>query len=100
MTDPVVVYLRSDRQYVLITDAQLEQTKLLVDLALFWHRLMRKKQYHVKKQYHAIAYGSRQLCDHELNYSPYLAKMAVTNWVKEYFDNYLRGKMFTLFTEH
>ncbi len=33
---------------------------------------------------------------HELNYSPYLAEMAAANWGMEYFDNYLRGKQFTL----
>jgi len=32
-----------------------------------------------KGNYHVIAYGSRQLRDHELNYSPYLAEMAAAN---------------------
>jgi hypothetical protein len=41
-----------------------------------------------------IVYCSRQLRDHELNYSPYLAEMAAANWGMEYFDNYLRGKPF------
>jgi len=53
-----------------------------------------------KGNYHVIAYGSRQLRDHELNYSPYLAEMAAANWGMEYFDNYLRGKPFTLYTDH
>jgi hypothetical protein len=47
-------------------------------------------------QYHAIAYGSRQLCDHELNYAPYVEEMAAANWDMGYFSNNLRGKSFTL----
>jgi hypothetical protein len=40
-----------------------------------------------KGHYHVIAYGSRQLRDHKLNYSPYLMEMAAANWGMEYFDN-------------
>ena len=53
-----------------------------------------------ENKYHVIAYGSRQLKDHEKNYSPYLAEMAAACWGMEYFDNYLRGKRFTLYTDH
>jgi len=40
------------------------------------------------------------LRDHKLNYSPYLEEMAAANWGMEYFDNYLKGKPFTLYTDH
>jgi len=53
-----------------------------------------------KGDYHVIAYGSRQFRDPEHIYSPYLAEMAAANWGMEYFDNYLRGKPFTLYTDH
>jgi len=55
-----------------------------------------------KKNYHVIAYGSRQLRDHKLNYSSYLAEMVAANWGMEYFKNYLRGKPFSssLITNH
>ncbi len=52
-----------------------------------------------KGNYHVIAYGSRQLRDHELNYSPYLAEMAAANLGMEYFGNNLRGKQFIFCAE-
>ena len=94
ITDPVVAYPRSDRQYVLITDAS---TGTATTVGGFGAILT---QVDDKNQYHVIAYGSRQLRDHEKNYSPYLAEMAAANWGMEYFDNYLRGKRFTLYTDH
>jgi transposase InsO family protein len=94
MTDPVVAYPRSDRKYVLITDASTGTDKIAGGFGAIL------AQVDEKGNYHAIAYGSRQLRDHETNYSPYLAEMAAANWGMEYFDNYLRGKPFTLYTDH
>jgi len=86
ITDPVVAYPRSDRRYVLITDASTGTDKIVGGFGAILTQVDEKGNYHV------IAYGSRQLRDHELNYSPYLAEMAAANWGMEYFDNYLRGK--------
>jgi len=86
ITDPVVAYPRSDRKYVLITDASTGTDKIVGGFGAILTQVDEKRCYHV------IAYGSRQLRDHELNYSPYLAEMAAANWGMEYFDNYFRGK--------
>ena len=50
--------------------------------------------------FHVISYGSRQLVKHEKNYSPYLLEMAAAVWGMEFYDEYLRGKHFTLYTDH
>ena len=47
-----------------------------------------------------IAYASRALKKSELNYTPFLAEMFAAKWGMEYFQNYLRGKKFLLFTDH
>jgi len=94
ITDPVVAYPRSDRKYVSITDASTGTDKIVGGFGSILTQVDEKGDYHV------IAYGSRQLRDHELNYSPYLAEMAAANWGMEYFNNYLRGKPFTLYTNH
>jgi transposase InsO family protein len=94
ITDPVVAYPRSDRKYVLITDAATGTATVTGGFGAILTQVDEDNKYHV------IAYGSRQLKDHEKNYSPYLAEMAAACWGMEYFDNYLRGKHFTLFTDH
>jgi len=94
ITDPVVAYPRSDRKYVLITNASTGTDKIVGGFGAIL------TQVDEKGDYHAIPYGSRQLRDHELNYSPYLAEIAAANWGMEYFNNYLRGKPFTLYTDH
>ncbi len=70
ITDPVVANPRSDRRYVLITDASTGTDKIVGGFGAILTQVDEKGNYHV------IAYGSRQLRDHELNYSPYLAEMA------------------------
>jgi len=94
ITDPVVAYPRSDRKYVLITDAATRTDKIVGGFGAILTQVDEKGNHHV------IAYGSRQLRDYELNYSPYLAEMAAANWGMEYYKNYLRGKPFTLYTDH
>jgi len=94
MTNPVVAYPRSDRKYVLFTDASTGTDKIVGGFGAILTQVDEKGQYHV------IAYGSRQLRDHELNCSPYLSEMAAANWGMEYFDNYLRGKAFLLYKDH
>ncbi|MBM3429159.1 MAG: hypothetical protein FJX95_10300, partial [Bacteroidetes bacterium] len=47
-----------------------------------------------------IAYASRSLSKHERNYTPFLLEMTAAVWAMDHFDNYLRGKHFTLFTDH
>jgi len=94
ITDPVVAYPRSDPKYVLIADASSGTDKIVGGFGAILTQVDEKNQYHV------IPYESRQLRDHELKYSSYLAAMTTANWGMEYFNNYLRGKSFTLYTDH
>ena len=49
---------------------------------------------------HPISYASRQVKPHEMSYTSYLMEMAAANWGIDYFDVYLRGNHFTLFTDN
>jgi RNase H-like domain found in reverse transcriptase len=49
--------------------------------------------------YYAISYASRQLKDHEKNYSPFLLESAAAVWGMDVFNEYLKGKKFILFTD-
>ncbi len=50
--------------------------------------------------FYAILFASRQLKDHEKNYSPFLLEAAATIWDREFFNQYLQGKQFILYTDH
>jgi hypothetical protein len=47
-----------------------------------------------------IAYASRQLKGYEKNYLAFLLEMQAAMFGIEHYDVYLRGKQFTLFTDH
>ena len=47
-----------------------------------------------------IAYASRKLQKHEKNYTAFLLEMQAALWGMDHFDTYLRGRHFTLFTDH
>jgi hypothetical protein len=53
-----------------------------------------------KGNFHAISFASRQLKDHEMNYSPFLLEAAAAVWGMDFFNEYLKGKRFILFTDH
>ena len=88
MTNLVVDYPRRNQKYALIVDASTGTNKLEGGLGPennhFW----------------VISYGSRQLVKHKKNYSPFLLEMTAEVWGMEFYDEYLRGKHFTLYTEH
>jgi hypothetical protein len=51
--------------------------------------------------FYAISFASRQLKDHEKNYSPFLLEAAAAFWGMDFFNEYLRGKQScTLTTNH
>ncbi len=50
--------------------------------------------------HYAISFASRQLKDHQKNYSPILLEAAAAVWGMETFNEYRRGKQFILFTDH
>ena len=47
-----------------------------------------------------IAYASKQLAKHEKNYTPFLVEMAAMTWAMEHFNTYLKGRHFTVFSDH
>jgi hypothetical protein len=47
-----------------------------------------------------ISFASRQLKDHEVNYSPFLLEAAAAVWGMDFFNEYLKGKRFILYTDH
>ena len=93
-SDPVVAYPRSDRHYALIVDASTGTATSEGGMGAILTQIDSAGQFHV------ISYGSRQLVKHEKNYSPYLVEMAAAVWGMEFYDEYLRGKQFTLYTDH
>jgi hypothetical protein len=50
--------------------------------------------------FYAISYASRQLKDHEKNYSPFVLESAAAVWGMDTFNKYLKGKQFILNTDH
>ena len=51
-------------------------------------------------QERVIAYASRGLKPNEKNYSAYLLELAAAAWAIDNFAVYLRGRRFTLYTDH
>ena len=51
-------------------------------------------------QERVIAYASRGLKPNEKNYSAYLLELAAAAWAIDNFAVYLRGRKFTLYTDH
>ena len=47
-----------------------------------------------------MAYASRSLKPNEQNYRAYLLEAAASSWAIDHFSVYLRGRPFTLFTDH
>jgi RNase H-like domain found in reverse transcriptase len=51
-------------------------------------------------KFYAISFASRQLKDHEENYSLFLLEAAAAIWGMDHFNEYLKGKKFILYTDH
>jgi len=93
-SEPVVDYPRKDRAYALITDAALGDDKKEGGLGAILTQINEKGEFCV------IAYASRKLQKHEKNYTPFLLEMQAAIWAMDHFSTYLRGRRFTLFTDH
>jgi RNase H-like domain found in reverse transcriptase/Integrase zinc binding domain len=93
-SEPIMAFPRADRQYALITDAATGTADTPGGLGAI---LTQKDQF---DNYYAISYASCQLKDHEKNYSPFLLESAAAVWGMDVFNEYLKGKEFTLFTDH
>ncbi len=90
-SEPVMAFPRAHRQYALITDAATGTADTAGGLET------QKEEF---DNFNAISYASRQLKDHEKNYSPFLLVAAAAVWGMDIFNKYLKGKKFILYTDH
>ena len=93
-SEPVLAFPRRNRPYALIVDAAVGDDKHDGGLGAILAQLDEQGHHRV------VAYASRKLKDHEKNYSSFLLEMQAAVWGMEHFDVYLRGKHFTLVTDH
>ena len=94
VSEPVIDYPRRDRPYALITDAAAGDEKNEGGLGAILTQINPDGEHSV------IAYASRKLAKHEKNYTPFLLEMQASIWGMEHFCTNLRGRHFTLFTDH
>ncbi|MBM3428406.1 MAG: DDE-type integrase/transposase/recombinase, partial [Bacteroidetes bacterium] len=94
ISKPVIGFPRRDRPYQLYVDAATGNDDHDGGLGGILCQVQEKEKPVV------IAYASRSLSKHERNYTPFLLEMTAAVWAMDHFDNYLRGKHFTLFTDH
>ena len=87
-------YPRKNRPYSLIVDESTGNDKTPGGLGAILCQTDEKGKNRV------IAYASRQLIKHEKNYTPFLVEMQAIVWAMDHFDTYLRGRRFTVFSDH
>jgi hypothetical protein len=90
-SEPVMAFPRADRQYALITDMATGTADTAGGLET------QKEEF---DNFNVISYASRQLKDHEKNYSPFLLEAAAAVWGMDIFNKYLKGKKFIQYTDH
>jgi putative transposase len=89
-----VDYPRRKRPYSLIVDACTDNKKTIGAMGAILCQTDEQGKQSV------ISYPSKQLAEHDKNYTPFLVEMAAMIWTMEYFDTYLRGRHFTVFSDH
>jgi len=94
VSEPVVAFPRKNRPYALLTDASLGDERKPGGLGAILTQVDEKGEHQV------IAYASRKLQKHEANYTPFLLEMTAAIWGMEHFAVYLRGRPFTLYSDH
>jgi hypothetical protein len=94
VSEPIVDYPRQNRPFSLIVDAATGSDQADGGLGAILCQTDEKDQQRV------IAYASRALVKHEKNYTPFLLEMMAAVWGMEHFSTYLRGRKFTLYTDH
>jgi transposase InsO family protein len=93
-SEPIVAYPRKNRPYSLIVDASTGGDKTIGGMGAI---LVQTDE---RGRNHAIAYASKQLAKHERNYTPFLVEMAAMIWAMDHFSTYLRGRHFTVYSDH
>ncbi len=91
VSDPVMAFPRADRQYALITDAATGTANSPGGLGAILTQIDKQGLHH------AISFASRQLKDHEKNYSPFLLEAAAAMWGMDILNEYPKGKQFILY---
>jgi transposase InsO family protein len=90
----VMAFPKSNSQYALITDAATGTADTPGGLGAILTQVDKDGNFH------AISFASRQLKDHEMNYPPFLLEAAAAVWGMDFFNEYLKGKRFILYTDH
>ncbi len=92
-SDLVMAFPRSDRQYALITDAATGTANFSGGLGAILTQVDKNGSHY------AISFASRQLKDHEKNYTPFLLEAAAAVWGMEFSMNISGGSnSFSLLT--
>jgi hypothetical protein len=92
--EPVMAFPKADRQYALITDAATGTADTPGRLGAILTQVDKDGNFY------AISFASKQLKDHEKNYSPFLLEAAAAVWGMDFFYEYLKGNRFILYTDH
>jgi hypothetical protein len=90
----VMAFPKADRQYALITDAATGTGDTPGGLGAILTQVDKEGNFL------SISFASRQLKDHEKNYSPFQLEAAAAVWGMDFFNEYLKGKRFILYTDH
>ncbi len=93
-SSPIIAFPRKDRQYALITDAATGDANNPGGMGAILTQIDKDGKFFV------IAYASRKLVKHEMNYTPFLLEMHAAVWGMEHFSHHLKGQRFLLFTDH
>ncbi len=94
VSEPIVKYPKSSLPYELYCDASTGG----VDFNGGYGAILAQRT--PRGEVHVIAYASRALKKAEANYTPYLAEMMCAVWAMNHFCVELKGRKFTLFTDH
>jgi hypothetical protein len=94
VSEPVMAFPCLDRQYALVTNAATGTADTPSGLGAILTQVDRNGRFY------AISFASRQLKDLEKNYSPFLLEAAAAVWGMDYFNEYLKGRKFILYTDH
>lgn len=92
---PMLHYPRIDWDYKLFTDASTGTDTAPGGLGAMLCQINPKDGNH-----YVLGYASRRLQLHEKNYSSFLLEQAAAVWGMEHFSVYLKGRRFTLITDH
>ena len=94
VSEPVVQYPRGSLPYELYVDASTGGVNHKGGFGAILAQVDKQGERHV------IAYASRALKQHEINYTPYLAEMMCAVWAMQHFGVQLRGRHFTVYSDH